>query len=102
MTERLSAEQLAARPLARGGRDAVALDGVDAIVEQLAASCAPGDVVVTLSNGGFGGIWEKLLARLDGESVSRSRGRGGRGALRGMARRLGLGERFALGCAASA
>ena len=66
VTELFSAEQLAADLRARG-RDAVALDGVDAIVEQLAASCAPGDVVVTLSNGGFGGIWEKLLARLDGE-----------------------------------
>jgi hypothetical protein len=35
-------------------------------VEHLAAVCRPGDVVVTLSNGGFGGIWEKLLARLGG------------------------------------
>ena len=34
------------------------------IVDHLAASCAPGDVVVTLSNGSFGGIWDQLLARL--------------------------------------
>jgi len=63
VTERFSAEELAADLRARG-RDAVALDGVPAIVEALVAGRRPGDVVVTLSNGGFGGIWEKLLARL--------------------------------------
>jgi UDP-N-acetylmuramate: L-alanyl-gamma-D-glutamyl-meso-diaminopimelate ligase len=63
VTELFSAEQLAADLRARG-RDARALDGVDAIVDYLAESCRPGDVVVTLSNGGFGGIWDKLLARL--------------------------------------
>jgi UDP-N-acetylmuramate: L-alanyl-gamma-D-glutamyl-meso-diaminopimelate ligase len=61
--ELLSADRLAAALAARG-IPARALDGVDAIVEHLAAVCGPGDVVVTLSNGGFGGIWEKLLARL--------------------------------------
>jgi UDP-N-acetylmuramate: L-alanyl-gamma-D-glutamyl-meso-diaminopimelate ligase len=65
VTELFSADQLAADLRARG-RDALALDGVDAIVAELAASARPGDVVVTLSNGGFGGIWEKLLARLGG------------------------------------
>ena len=61
--ERLSAEQLA-RDISARGVPAVALPDVDAIVDHLAKSCAPGDVVVTLSNGGFGGIWGKLLARL--------------------------------------
>jgi UDP-N-acetylmuramate: L-alanyl-gamma-D-glutamyl-meso-diaminopimelate ligase len=61
--ERLSAERLASDVAARG-IPAVALPDVDAIVDHLAKSCAPGDVVVTLSNGGFGGIWGKLLARL--------------------------------------
>src|SRR5512145_2461381 len=61
--ERLSAERLA-RDLSARGVAAVALPDVDAIVAHLAASCAPGDVVVTLSNGGFGGIWGKLLERL--------------------------------------
>jgi UDP-N-acetylmuramate: L-alanyl-gamma-D-glutamyl-meso-diaminopimelate ligase len=65
VTELFSAEQLAADLRARG-KDAVALEGVDAIVARLAESCRPGDVVVTLSNGSFGGIWEKLLARLGG------------------------------------
>jgi UDP-N-acetylmuramate: L-alanyl-gamma-D-glutamyl-meso-diaminopimelate ligase len=64
--ERLSAETLAA-DLRAAGRDAVALPDVDAIVAHLARSCAAGDVVVTLSNGGFGGIWEKLLATLAGQ-----------------------------------
>ena len=62
--ERLSAERLA-RDVSARGVPAVALPDVDAIVDHLAKSCAPGDVVVTLSNGGFGGIWEKLLERLD-------------------------------------
>ncbi len=61
--ERLSAEQLA-RDVSARGIPATALPDVDAIVDHLAKSCAPGDVVVTLSNGGFGGIWEKLLERL--------------------------------------
>jgi UDP-N-acetylmuramate: L-alanyl-gamma-D-glutamyl-meso-diaminopimelate ligase len=60
---RLSAEQLA-RDVSARGIPAVALPDVDAIVDHLAKSCAPGDVVVTLSNGGFGGIWGKLLDRL--------------------------------------
>lgn len=65
VTELFSADQLASDLRARG-RDALALEGVDAIVAELAASARAGDVVVTLSNGGFGGIWEKLLAGLDG------------------------------------
>ena len=63
--ERLNADVLAANLSARG-IPTVACDGVDAIVDHLAKSCAPGDVVVTLSNGGFGGIWGKLLERLSG------------------------------------
>jgi UDP-N-acetylmuramate: L-alanyl-gamma-D-glutamyl-meso-diaminopimelate ligase len=61
--ERLSAGDLA-RDVAARGVSAVAPGGVDAIVEHLVATCREGDVVVTLSNGGFGGIWERLLARL--------------------------------------
>ncbi len=63
VTELFSSEELAGELRARGA-SAVALDWVDAIVDHLAATCSPGEVVVTLSNGGFGGIWEKLLARL--------------------------------------
>jgi len=63
--ERLSADQLA-RDVSARGVPAVALPNVDAIVDELASATAPGDVVVTLSNGGFGGIWDKLLERLAG------------------------------------
>ena len=63
VVEFFSAEQLAADVCARGV-PAETLDGVDAIVERLAASCEPGDVVLVMSNGGFGNIWEKLLTAL--------------------------------------
>jgi UDP-N-acetylmuramate: L-alanyl-gamma-D-glutamyl-meso-diaminopimelate ligase len=63
VTERFSAQRLAS-DLRRGGGEAVAIDGVDAIVDHLTGVQAPGDVIVTLSNGAFGAIWEKLLDRL--------------------------------------
>lgn len=63
VTERFSARRLAA-DLDRAGAEAVAIDGVDAIVDHLAGVQEPGDVIVTLSNGAFGAIWEKLLDRL--------------------------------------
>jgi UDP-N-acetylmuramate: L-alanyl-gamma-D-glutamyl-meso-diaminopimelate ligase len=37
---------------------------VDAIVEHIATNARGGDVVCVFSNGGFGGLHEKLLARL--------------------------------------
>ncbi len=58
-----SAEQLAEDVRAQGV-PAEALGGVDAIVARLAATCERGDVVLVMSNGGFGNIWEKLLAAL--------------------------------------
>jgi len=63
VTERFSAQQLAADVEARGV-PARAIAGVDAIVEELAGSCAPDDVVLVMSNGDFGNIWEKLLDAL--------------------------------------
>jgi UDP-N-acetylmuramate: L-alanyl-gamma-D-glutamyl-meso-diaminopimelate ligase len=63
VTEYLSAETLAADLGARGV-SAVAIEGVDAIVSHLAARCEPGDVVLVMSNGDFGNIWERLLAAL--------------------------------------
>ena len=50
-----------AEDLRRRGVDAVAHPGVDAIVADLAHSCRAGDVVLVMSNGGFGNIWERLL-----------------------------------------
>jgi UDP-N-acetylmuramate: L-alanyl-gamma-D-glutamyl-meso-diaminopimelate ligase len=63
VTERFSAGKLAAALEARGV-PAAAVDGVDAIVDHLAAICAPGDVVLVMSNGDFGNVWQKLLAAL--------------------------------------
>ena len=63
VTERFSADALAADLTARGV-PAVALPDVDAIVAHLAAHAQRGDVAVVMSNGDFGGVWEKLLAAL--------------------------------------
>ena len=61
--ERLSEAGLVAATNAAGGH-ASFLPGVGAIVEALAAELRPGDQVAILSNGGFGGIHEKLLQAL--------------------------------------
>jgi UDP-N-acetylmuramate: L-alanyl-gamma-D-glutamyl-meso-diaminopimelate ligase len=47
------------------GTDAVALESVDAIVDLIAREAAPGDTVALLSNGAFGGIYDKLREALD-------------------------------------
>ncbi len=46
------------------GKRARAIPDADAIVAQIGDELRPGDVVVILSNGGFGGIYEKLPRRL--------------------------------------
>lgn len=46
------------------GRDAHVFDGPDAIVAFLRARLEPGAVVLIMSNGGFGGIHQKLLDAL--------------------------------------
>ena len=46
-----------------GGRGAVATD-VESLVTSLAAELRPGDHVLVMSNGGFGGLHEKLLTVL--------------------------------------
>ncbi|MGA7336545.1 MAG: UDP-N-acetylmuramate:L-alanyl-gamma-D-glutamyl-meso-diaminopimelate ligase, partial [Candidatus Sulfotelmatobacter sp.] len=61
--ERLDLPELAADIQKRGSR-ARLLAGADEIVQTLAPEMRPGDVVAILSNGGFGGIYEKLPARL--------------------------------------
>jgi UDP-N-acetylmuramate: L-alanyl-gamma-D-glutamyl-meso-diaminopimelate ligase len=63
VTERFSARKLVAALEARG-IPAAAADGVDTIVDHLAATCAPGDVVLVMSNGNFGNVWQKLLDAL--------------------------------------
>jgi UDP-N-acetylmuramate: L-alanyl-gamma-D-glutamyl-meso-diaminopimelate ligase len=46
------------------GPRAVVCDDLQRLVEQLAGEVRRGDHVLVMSNGGFGGIHEKLLARL--------------------------------------
>ena len=47
-----------------GSRVARLLADADAIVQTISPELRSGDVVAILSNGGFGGIYEKLPARL--------------------------------------
>jgi UDP-N-acetylmuramate: L-alanyl-gamma-D-glutamyl-meso-diaminopimelate ligase len=61
--ERLSPEQLLS-DLQAAGKDAAYLADAEAIVAHLATRAQGGDVVVVFSNGGFGGIHQKLLERL--------------------------------------
>ena len=62
-SERLSPERLVA-DLQTRGRRARYIPEVDDIVRTIAAEHAPGDIVVLMSNGGFGGIHQKLLDAL--------------------------------------
>ena len=50
--------------LRRAGLDAAAPGDVAALVDDVVAGAEPGDVVLVMSNGGFGGIHGRLLARL--------------------------------------
>ncbi len=56
--------------LAARGQPARAFASVDEMVPALAAAARPGDVVVAMSNGAFGGIWGRLLERLGGRPAS--------------------------------
>ncbi len=61
--DRLSVDAVVEELVRRGGR-ARALPGVADIVSTIAHEAREGDIVVLMSNGGFGGIHEKLLASL--------------------------------------
>jgi UDP-N-acetylmuramate: L-alanyl-gamma-D-glutamyl-meso-diaminopimelate ligase len=61
--ERLELPALAAE-IQQNGRQARLLADADEIVATVASEMRSGDVVAILSNGGFGGIYEKLPARL--------------------------------------
>jgi len=63
-SERLELPALASE-IERNGRRARLLPDADAIVQTVAPEMRSGDVVAILSNGGFGGIYEKLPARLE-------------------------------------
>jgi len=61
--ERLDPEKLM-QDLKISGKNAAYLPDVDTIVSHVARHAQGGDVVCVFSNGGFGGIHEKLLERL--------------------------------------
>ena len=63
VTECLSAS-VVAETLRAQGQDAAAFAEIDEIVDWVVAGRREGDVVLVMSNGAFGGIWEKLLAAL--------------------------------------
>ena len=60
----LDTDELTADIGRRRERPALCLDGADPIVEHLAPLLREGDVVAVMSNGGFGGIHDKLLDAL--------------------------------------
>ncbi len=63
VNERLELPELAADIQKLGGRARLLADA-DEIVHTIAPEMRSGDVVAILSNGGFGGIYEKLPAQL--------------------------------------
>jgi UDP-N-acetylmuramate: L-alanyl-gamma-D-glutamyl-meso-diaminopimelate ligase len=38
---------------------------IDEIIEQVVAQASSGDTIIIMSNGGFGGLHQKLLAQLN-------------------------------------
>ena len=65
--ERLDVDALVSE-LRRSGKPATAFDGVDGLLSALLLAARPGDVVVAMSNGAFGGIWGRLLEGLRGRT----------------------------------
>jgi UDP-N-acetylmuramate: L-alanyl-gamma-D-glutamyl-meso-diaminopimelate ligase len=61
--ERLDVNTLAAQ-ISQSGRRVQVLEDADRIVDAVVPNLRSGDVVAILSNGGFGGIYEKLPRRL--------------------------------------
>jgi UDP-N-acetylmuramate: L-alanyl-gamma-D-glutamyl-meso-diaminopimelate ligase len=61
--ERLELPELAAE-IERHGKRARLIGNADEIVQTIAPEMRTGDIVAILSNGGFGGIYEKLPTRL--------------------------------------
>jgi UDP-N-acetylmuramate: L-alanyl-gamma-D-glutamyl-meso-diaminopimelate ligase len=73
--ERLDLAALAAEIL-KHGRRARMVPTVDGIVQLVAPEVRPGDIVAILSNGGFGGIYEKLPERIKSLGAGRPQSSG--------------------------
>jgi UDP-N-acetylmuramate: L-alanyl-gamma-D-glutamyl-meso-diaminopimelate ligase len=67
--ERLDENQLV-EDLRRMGRAAWNLETVDGIIRKVCDEARTGDVIVIMSNGGFGGIYEKLPSMLETASAA--------------------------------
>ncbi|HVK59510.1 MAG TPA: cyanophycin synthetase, partial [Candidatus Kapabacteria bacterium] len=65
--DRLNPEQLI-ESLKSSGKPAFYLPTADDIVNELGSHVRPGEVVCVFSNGGFGGIHDKLLQRFGGKN----------------------------------
>jgi UDP-N-acetylmuramate: L-alanyl-gamma-D-glutamyl-meso-diaminopimelate ligase len=65
--ERLDPEEVVAI-LCRSGRKALYIEEVDRIVEHLSAGARSGELILIMSNGGFGGIQGKLAGALAGRA----------------------------------
>jgi UDP-N-acetylmuramate: L-alanyl-gamma-D-glutamyl-meso-diaminopimelate ligase len=63
--ERFSTDELIQTLRTRGKEAETAADATD-LLNKLAAKARPNDVVLIMSNGGFDGIYQKFLARLQG------------------------------------
>jgi UDP-N-acetylmuramate: L-alanyl-gamma-D-glutamyl-meso-diaminopimelate ligase len=60
----------AAAALALLGEKATTSDDLDRLVAHIVQAARPGDHVLVMSNGGFGGIHDKILARLAGRAAA--------------------------------
>jgi UDP-N-acetylmuramate: L-alanyl-gamma-D-glutamyl-meso-diaminopimelate ligase len=70
--ERLNLDAVIVGVTQHGRRARLAADA-DAIVQMAAPELKPGDVVAILSNGGFGGIYDKLPQRLKSLATTAAR-----------------------------
>ena len=77
--ERLDVNTLAAQ-ISQSGRRVQVLEDADRIVAAIAPDLRSGDVVAILSNGGFGGIYEKLPRRLRDSTHANAQSAGATGA----------------------
>ena len=62
-TDRFSTDELI-DDLVKSGKSAHSFNSADEIVADLASRSHKGDVILIMSNGGFDGIYEKLISKL--------------------------------------
>jgi UDP-N-acetylmuramate: L-alanyl-gamma-D-glutamyl-meso-diaminopimelate ligase len=67
--DRLSPDAIT-EALRKRGRAANAFASADEIAEYFASNTKPGDLVMVMSNGSFGGLCGKLLVRLKSKSAT--------------------------------